>query len=514
MFDAAEDDESTQRQRSVISLPQPQQPANIAGQVMQPLASRNRDYQNRRIASLRRELQRMRTGVERVIAGLRELGDTVPDSLHASGRLAELDRSLDDILDNQPEDAIPTESIAHEPVMPVQAQRRGLESVQRRLDEAVRLQHEALSLRDRSRAHYNELDRHLERVRNEHAEAFANLDNAEDSVRIRRQEVERLQREKRTAENYMRVFGTREDFEREDYISPIGGMFNRAWERFRVAEDTRQEERTLRRVLDDEHQIEDARARRLAGEPDTDRDSPPPPADTEREDRLNEYYTMLRNQDWAQRHTADSDEANFPRSMLNAFHELNEEERQARVQYLASLDAQRAVAEAESISATNDRDVPQSNNILDQLLQTTPEPERSAIIARMTENGTAQALQETRLGGATPSNHLAMLRRLRETVPPIDSDSEDDEDQQGLDKEDGRPGPRAEEELSVRMDCKVCYTQVADTACLPCGHLVLCQWCSEQHSPVMEHDKTRPRRPANCPACRKRIKQKVRIYRA
>nr|POE73156.1 hypothetical protein CFP56_79208 [Quercus suber] len=85
----------------------------------------------------------------------------------------------------------------------------------------------------------------------------------------------------------------------------------------------------------------------------------------------------------------------------------------------------------------------------------------------------------------------------------------------GLDDPDsGRPAAKEDEEMNVRMDCRVCFTQLAEIACLPCGHLVMCRWCSDQHSPTMQHDRTRPRRAAGCPVCRKGIRQKVRVFRA
>jgi hypothetical protein len=96
-----------------------------------------------------------------------------------------------------------------------------------------------------------------------------------------------------------------------------------------------------------------------------------------------------------------------------------------------------------------------------------------------------------------------------------DSSEEEEDQEQGLDaKDSGRPEPKTEEEMEVKLECRICYSQVADVACLPCGHLVMCKWCSEQHSPTMQHDRTRPRRAAACPVCRKGIRQKVRVFRA
>ena len=48
-----------------------------------------------------------------------------------------------------------------------------------------------------------------------------------------------LAHQQRRRQNYTTVFGTAEDVQRSDYISPISSMFNRHWERFRAAEEQR-----------------------------------------------------------------------------------------------------------------------------------------------------------------------------------------------------------------------------------------------------------------------------------
>ena len=137
----------------------------------------------------------------------------------------------------------------------------------------------------------------------------------------------------------------------------------------------------------------------------------------------------------------------------------------------------------------------------------------------MRENGTAQALEQPSTNGMFDLHRRQGASATffgSHTYTESDGSADEDEEgaTQGLDIADtGRPDPKEDDEMVLKLDCKVCYTQTADTACLPCGHLVMCQWCSEQHSPALHHDRTRPRVPANCPVCRKRIKQKVRIYR-
>lgn len=75
---------------------------------------------------------------------------------------------------------------------------------------------------------------------------------------------------------------------------------------------------------------------------------------------------------------------------------------------------------------------------------------------------------------------------------------------------DGRPEPKEKDEMMVMLECRVCYEQVVDTVCLPCGHAVLCRWCADIHIPSMRTDKTRPKKLSTCPVCRKAVKQKVR----
>jgi hypothetical protein len=140
--------------------------------------------------------------------------------------------------------------------------------------------------------------------------------------------------------------------------------------------------------------------------------------------------------------------------------------------------------------------------------------------------GTRAAYHRLHANGFTSRSQRGTLYRqltlsdYLTTSSQADSDSDSDSDKdvaasRGLDARDsGRPQPKTDEELTVQMECKICYTQLAEVACLPCGHLVMCRWCSDQHSPCLQHDRTRPRRPAACPMCRKGIRQKVKVYRA
>jgi hypothetical protein len=81
---------------------------------------------------------------------------------------------------------------------------------------------------------------------------------------------------------------------------------------------------------------------------------------------------------------------------------------------------------------------------------------------------------------------------------------------QTLDNQPNRPPPMTDEEMTKTLACQVCYQQLADTAVLPCGHMVMCQWCADVVIPV-KHSHL-PIRPSKCPMCRKAVKQRFRIH--
>ncbi|TKA29730.1 hypothetical protein B0A50_03093 [Salinomyces thailandicus] len=712
---------------------------NIHAQAMAAAGNRNREYQTRRVAALRRELHRMRNGIERVITGLRDLGENVPDNSEASGRLTELGRTLDNMGATTPPAHPEQATIGLNPLASEGGSSqsdRTLTGIQARVDEARQQANEARRNRD---------------------QAMTELDAAEQELRTSQHRFQQLQREQRTTENYLRLFGSREEMlaQGDQYESPIGGLFSRAMDRFRAAEDVRREERTLRRVLDDESRAggEDG-TRRLAELQGRERDvwGVPRPAGGEDElaqeprGELEEYYALIRRQGWEQQAPPHPIQQNaseerdislrnvnnddFPRNMLNGVmasresvqgrnasnvrspaieiaelppsqpevatsqddwvsdvehillcslndfgpsvgytmtisgrrslldrtygdalteederslrHLLNNDEvvwrsgltaarllRQRRMGIRPTLQRDVAsedvasrtcnaeiMAEAFQMSSEVRRRAPQLRapeqlsmlyriqasertmadyNILQQMLddpetvdvaarvhdqislgdalnvsdprQETLDDRRrlaarqgdntrqeldaqrratqalavaagrtamragnSTLLEQMAERDeeTRVAYERLRQNGFAPEGDTSMAHMLRRTMyrpldladydgldSPSESEEEEEDEAQGLDAKDtGRPEPKTDEEMTISMECRVCYTQLAEVACLPCGHLVMCKWCSEQHSPVMAHDRTRPRRAAGCPLCRKAIRQKVRVFRA
>lgn len=752
-LDASAEDDARAQQPARRAAPA----TNVHAQAMVAAGSRNREYQARRIAALRRELHRMRNGIERVISGLREFGENVPDAGEATSQLTTLGRTLDDISGvpsgDQADLAIRSVNELTSNVAASQSDQT-LAAMQARVDEAREHVNEARRMRD---------------------QAAAEFDVAEQEFNTSNRRLQQLQRDQTTAQNYTRLFGTREEIaaQGDNYESPVGGMFSRAYERFNAAEQVRQEERTLRQVLEDErrnggedpslrsssrrrleefqsrlpdvwgvrapprlaqdstsnttHLMEEARDEVFAGQTlaymtqeaqqvaELAGDEPPGHNDND-DSTLEEYYSMLRRQGWSQQapersqgndppasngsessqgfvaalgvHMMPEQLEQFERDLSTArpsspvepysataldrredlvhvlhyirTHEdwievvgldvnqvymglvvcassLNNMEivedlipRMSAVMggmdptsllqrddlvWLCGLPAARLVRirrAGQRVSFSNqpqstDTEVMRGNmEVMAEVFQMSAEVRRKsgltaqeqldmmnrlqsserraedrAILASMLlEEETVQlaldthrqqpnpreTAQQTQLDTqrrqaardgdfsrqglnaqrretsafALAAGRLAMQRGLVEQgnhaygrlfdsrsganrLRPRDQlatwsseSSEEEEDQeQGLDaKDSGRPEPKTEEEMEVKLECRICYSQVADVACLPCGHLVMCKWCSEQHSPTMQHDRTRPRRAAGCPVCRKGIRQKVRVFRA
>ena len=749
-------------------------------------AHRDREYQSRRVAALRRELQRMRSGIERVISGLRDLGEQAPDVDAATGRLTDLSRTLD-VITGGPQPVVPGHTLVGDRALATVSGNGSNNDIQSRVNEA--------------RAH-------MESARESRDQAASELDLAEQEFRTSSSRLQHLQREQRTAENYTRIFGTREEMlaQGEQYESPIGGMFNRAFDRYRAAEEVRQEERTLRQVLEDEaigarligtgrfaalvqgerdvwsmpvvdvvadqggersgtvqvdqdgmtavsgltgvNELEDERAmarelevrrsRRLEDAESFVRVPVDTPTDNAgvslgSSDELEVGFAMARAQQSGGSEEEIEEEldpalrsnwaVNFPRTMLGrvlherdqqireenavanadsivpllipretaphrnirsavwyadaehilmalrsesqeflSYHDLIEDDiyrllqdvdtrslavqdlitieillndrevlwrtraitarferrrsagqpivfhpadeaeehvvllyenieimaetfqRSATIRRRAHLSApdqlrmlyrlqagERTLADMDLLMSIMQTDETvhelvrvefEQANVAEQELRRLAIDDERREAARQGEHSreeldaqrrAAQAFAIAASRAAMAAGPTVLLERMAErhvetraayeqmernglhlerggarrmnstrsaagtfaNLADTDEEDEPEDEEQGLDARDsGRPEAKTDEEMMVSLSCRICYTQTAEIACLPCGHLVMCKWCSEQHSPVLAHDRTRPRRAAGCPVCRKGIRQKVRVFRA
>ncbi|KAL1605259.1 hypothetical protein SLS60_004803 [Paraconiothyrium brasiliense] len=266
----------------------------------------------------------------------------------------------------------------------------------------------------------------------------------------------------RARDRLIRVFGSREDVQREDYESPLSTMYNRAEERYRQAEE--------RRTTGD---TTDPRTNNLNDLPRQER--------RELEEQMLWGVLQDSRRSFLERYQEDNvrSYADSP-SNTDSFNRRMEASNAA----IAELDSSYRVVPDDSTSSSNTTSISSSSlrTSLDQI---------TSDLSRL------QAATD-----AVANARIALVRRR--PVRPLFT-----EPTQTLDQPD-RPPPLTDAQMTKKLDCQVCYSQIADIAVLPCGHMVMCQWCADIVVPV-RHSHI-PARPSKCPMCRKTVKQRFKIH--
>jgi len=73
-----------------------------------------------------------------------------------------------------------------------------------------------------------------------------------------------------------------------------------------------------------------------------------------------------------------------------------------------------------------------------------------------------------------------------------------------------RPVPLPDSDLVVNLGCSICYEQIAQIALIPCGHLIACEWCADVAFPLKHTNILKETKP--CPMCRKKATQRVKVF--
>lgn len=419
------------------------------------------EYQVRRIAALRRELQRMRNGIERVMAGLNELGEHLPESQDAIRRSTNLDQRLESIqnrLEGTPNNEVPVD-LQQAPDRPSSmARSAGTTAAQRLAPDASQYN---TSIPPPGETLLATLNRQLDLASADLEEARRTQDEdgriqqtRESEVRLAAARVRQLEQDKQILEQNARIFGSREEVERlgSSYESPIANMFNRAYVwRARVQEEERRRQ-----------------------EPST--GSP--------EAAMHGPETAIDGGGIAavQRALADSNVAQTAGSTTNP-----------RLGEAGSADLDRLILmQSRLYRALGERGV-HSNHQTDRV-QELHNTTGNGFPPSLTITSRATTLNDPWQLGA-PSGARESSRRefsMGYTVEVISAvahtgdnngGSSAEERTGGLDDDDGRPAPKSDDEMTLKMECKVCYSQIADVAVIPCGHLVMCEvsyassWC-------------------------------------
>lgn len=371
-----------------------------------------------------------------------------------------------------------------------------------------------------------EAKEYLELARQRHERLTEQLEDADTEVRAKHERVRRLERDKRRMENFARVFGTREEIERQGdaYESPIGGMFNRAMGRYRQAEEARQQAHELGEHLERMDVPANVGIGGIWGDQlqvtlqNTAHERPQLPPE-----EMQAGFT----------HQLHRPEPDYPNSQLlhdqlAIIRQLSGDSARIRselsaIRQLSSNAAPTSTPTAAPSSASASAVTPNTTSASTASLEAIRSQQRrmtNLIDSQFTDPNltTTQAdatlrlishLRSTTAEAEALVSAINSFGRIRETTLAAPNDQP-----LGLDVESDRPEPKAEEEMTAKLACRVCYTQIADTALMPCGHLALCKWCADMAVPGRPNDWTQPQRGvmARCPVCREKVKKRVRIY--
>ncbi|KAI4690608.1 uncharacterized protein J4E88_002080 [Alternaria novae-zelandiae] len=255
-------------------------------------------------------------------------------------------------------------------------------------------------------------------------------------------------------ERFARVFGSREELEQDDYESPLTQMYTRAYARQRQADQRRADGTEIAPPLD--------------GLSPQDR--------REIEEQLL-WGVMRESQSFAETLEPESQVWSYAPRRPN----------------LENNDVSRPDLDLETILA-----MPGGGDAA-----TRPATVASAL--EILSNVRASALLEPGMRSTRLQHRFAEARAFLRVDPP-----QPELPLVSLDSQPDRPEPKTDAEMTKVLACQVCYQQLADVAVLPCGHMVMCQWCADVVVPV-KHGHI-PVRPTKCPMCRKQVKQRFKIH--
>jgi hypothetical protein len=398
-----------------------------------------------------------------------------------------------------------------------------------RLRQQAQLVSERVTQREAERAALREVERQQEaqeRARRQAVRA-ANLEAYRDASSSLRGEA-RLQRAR---ERFARVFGTPEDIQQDDYESPLSTMYNRAYDRYNQAETRRATDTTSAPPLEGLSQQErrDIEENILWGVMRESANEVSPENNVwSYSPRVDSLGAAPRSDQTALRDGVDATDDTNRSDALRGLQPVSQtpltepyspstgslevlREQQARFQGLLAHrreQFERLLPESQSADA-------QITGQLNDAVRVAAGPAQS-MSPSSSSGGNGSGMFQIQASIQQITSELHRLRLASEAITSARHSMhshfqpQPEQPPQTLDNQPGRPPPMSEEEMTIKAECQVCYQQLANIALLPCGHMVLCQWCADVVIPV-KHTHL-PIRPSKCPMCRKTVKQRFKIH--
>lgn len=274
--------------------------------------------------------------------------------------------------------------------------------------------------------------------------------------------------------------GSREDVQHEDYVSPLTGMFGRAYGRYQEAEAARMAARA--------HGFEAISSWNNQGQ-----------FTTVYRPSLNPLLDPTAAR-------ADQTQANQAQTQedLNAFFNHTRNLRRT----------QRAVSAEDGQSARSVDDITTQRRLGMEYTQTPLDPTAAGFVP--------QDLPATPILRAHSRRQRLGFHRQFYTdsfhtfgnVPRTNPFEIDDNSINPIDAQSSRPSPFRSEDLKVDLACKICTEQKINTVCMPCMHACMCRWCAAIHkNDCRDYDTGRWNGALwKCPICRKSIQEVKRLF--
>lgn len=308
------------------------------------------------------------------------------------------------------------------------------------------------------------------------------------------------------------ALGSREDVQQEDYVSPIFGMFNRAWTRYRDAEEERRIVAARSLVASQYADDWDNDVYQRTDHDDIDIQA----IDFQAVQQENLPPTDEQRRVVARQRLLDSSPLTVDTMLREGHAQMDRNVAQAIVinGVQQAIYLRRANSSSNVASSQQDPPLREVANVDPVILEQTSSDQPIPRAARTARHNFHRQFysnpfdEQRPLGSHNDGQSVESIdENIFAGVPSVARMNPIDTQQLR------RPAPTKSEDLKVNFACKMCQEQKIDTICMPCMHAAMCRWCSElwradcrATNGRMDHREWR------CVLCRKQIKETKRFF--